>query len=103
MKKQLIFFSVLYIVLISLTGCMKKPMACCEVPATGSKGQSITFNSTCSMNAEKFEWDFGDGAKSANATATHIYTAAGTFTVKLTVTDMNGEKPDEVSQSIKIN
>jgi len=35
----------------------------------------------------KWEWDFGDGAKSTERNPTHKYTAKGKYTVKLTVTD----------------
>jgi PKD repeat protein len=35
-------------------------------------------------------WDFGDGATGAGKTASHTYAAAGTYTVKLTVTDGAG-------------
>ncbi|KXC04487.1 hypothetical protein MhomT_16045 [Microbacterium hominis] len=37
-----------------------------------------------------FAWDFGDGATGTGATASHAYVAAGTYTVKLTVTDDKG-------------
>ncbi|MDP9862415.1 MULTISPECIES: collagenase [Streptosporangium] len=35
-------------------------------------------------------WDFGDGASSTSANPSHTYTTAGTYTVKLTVTDNGG-------------
>ncbi|WP_448611584.1 PKD domain-containing protein [Geodermatophilus sp. URMC 60] len=35
-------------------------------------------------------WDFGDGGTGTGATATHTYAAAGTYQVKLTVTDDKG-------------
>ncbi|MFQ1003613.1 PKD domain-containing protein, partial [Modestobacter sp. SSW1-42] len=37
-----------------------------------------------------YAWDFGDGATGTGATASHTYTAGGTFTVTLTVTDDRG-------------
>ncbi len=37
-----------------------------------------------------YGWDFGDGATAAGAEATHAYTAEGTYTVTLTVTDDEG-------------
>jgi PKD repeat protein len=37
-----------------------------------------------------YAWDFGDGGKATGATASHTYAAAGTYTVKLTVTDDKG-------------
>ncbi|WP_230854388.1 PKD domain-containing protein, partial [Arthrobacter terrae] len=37
-----------------------------------------------------YAWDFGDGGTGSGATATHTYAQAGTFPVKLTVTDNAG-------------
>lgn len=34
-----------------------------------------------------YSWDFGDGLSSSDAAPTHVYTKAGTFTVKVTVHD----------------
>jgi PKD repeat protein len=35
-------------------------------------------------------WDFGDGGRAAGLSATHVYTAAGTYTATLTVRDPKG-------------
>ena len=37
-----------------------------------------------------YAWDFGDGATTTGATAGHTYAAAGTYDVRLTVTDNRG-------------
>ncbi|SDF12164.1 PKD repeat-containing protein [Blastococcus fimeti] len=37
-----------------------------------------------------YAWDFGDNSTGTGVTATHQYTAAGTYTVRLTVTDDDG-------------
>ncbi len=37
-----------------------------------------------------YAWDFGDGSTGSGATATHPYATAGTYTVRLTVTDDDG-------------
>ena len=37
-----------------------------------------------------YAWDFGDQTTASGATASHTYTKAGTYTVKLTVTDNGG-------------
>ncbi len=39
---------------------------------------------------ESYAWDFGDGVTATGVTASHTYTAGGTFTVSLTVTDNQG-------------
>ena len=48
-----------------------------------------------------YAWDFGDGSNGTGATPQHDYTAAGTYTVKLTVTDNRGGT-DTVSQDYTV-
>ena len=104
MKTKTKFLSMAFLATLALTSCMKKPMACCTVPATGTHGQSVSFNSACSMDASQYQWDFGDGsAVSTDATTTHVYSAAGTFTVKLMAMDSKGKNMSETSKSITIN
>ncbi len=40
------------------------PHACFVAPAEISAGIAVTFNSTCSENANSFSWNFGDGGTS---------------------------------------
>ena len=62
----------------------------------GFVGQPTTFNGFGSLdpdgNIERYDWSFGDGATQANGgpTLTHTYTAAGSYTATLTVTDDEG-------------
>lgn len=51
----------------------------CTIPA------SVIFNNT-SVNGNTYNWDFGDGTVSTSTNPTHIYTAAGTYSVKLKAT-----------------
>lgn len=39
-----------------------------------------------------FAWDFGDGASGSGAVVSHTYASAGTFTVRLTVSDALGQR-----------
>ncbi|WP_052460932.1 PKD domain-containing protein [Microbacterium gorillae] len=56
---------------------------------------SVAVDASASSDPEgtalTYAWDFGDGsAAGSGKTATHVYTAAGEYTVKLTVTDAGG-------------
>jgi prepilin-type N-terminal cleavage/methylation domain-containing protein len=55
---------------------------------------SASFNATGSSDADNdtisYVWNFGDGASGSGATASHVYTTAGSFTCTLTVYDGRG-------------
>jgi PKD repeat protein len=63
-------------------------------PYSATVNTDIIFSSagTSSSNGEiiSYLWSFGDGDTSSLANPGHMYTAAGTYTVKLTVTDDQG-------------
>lgn len=71
-------------------------------------GQSITFDGSGSSDPDgsitQWAWDFGDGSPlvTASSTATHIFSAAKTYTVRLTVTDDSGAKNPSEPQTIRI-
>lgn len=50
-------------------------------------GFSVNFNQMIGGNYTHFEWDFGDGTTSTNIGPFHTYSAAGVYTVCLTVYD----------------
>jgi len=54
-------------------------------------------NGTDDPNGDKltFQWDFGDGFTSTDATAQHVYLTKGTYTIKLTVSDTRGGVSNE--------
>ncbi|WP_246075821.1 PKD domain-containing protein [Aliikangiella marina] len=49
-----------------------------------------------------YAWDFGDGSSSTQQNPNHTFSAAGTYTVSLTVTD-NDLNEDSISKNITIN
>lgn len=55
-------------------------------PATPGVNQEVFFDATASRPTNAtFTWNFGDGSTATGATPTHRYTAAGTYSVTLTV------------------
>jgi len=58
---------------------------------TATSGLTVSFDASGSSDPDgdalTYAWDFGDGAKATGVKASHTYTAAGTFTVKLTASD----------------
>jgi len=62
---------------------------------TGDAPLSVRFSAGTSYDADgtitAYEWNFGDGSVGTGRSIDHVYTAAGTYTVTLTVTDDAGE------------
>jgi PKD repeat protein len=63
-------------------------------PLTGAAPLTVSFNGSGSGDPDgtisSWSWSFGDGSSGTGALTNHIYGAAGTFTVRLTVTDNGG-------------
>jgi len=59
--------------------------------ATASGERTVTFDGSGSSDPDgpvgSYTWDFGDGSTGSGPTATHSFARAGTYDVKLTVTD----------------
>ncbi len=63
-------------------------------PASPSVGQEVVFDASASEDPDgrivSYEWSFGDGATATGVKVSHAYTAPGSYTVSLTVTDDQG-------------
>ena len=68
-------------------------------PNPGVKGQSVTFTAAAS-NDTTYAWNFGDGTSGAGASATHSYSAAGTYAVKVTASNLAGSVSSTVSEVV---
>lgn len=60
---------------------------------TAYSGQAVSFTANATDpngGTLSYQWDFGDGGSATTAAPTHAYSAAGSYTVKLTVTNTAG-------------
>ena len=78
---------------VSANSLPKAEFTWCQVPPLSD--QTLRFDAGSSTDSDgtivKYEWNFGDGSGgSGEVCPTHRYTAAGTYTVILTVTDNLG-------------
>ncbi len=57
-------------------------------------GQALPFDASTSSDADgtiaSYTWDFGDGSTASGASVAHTYASAGSYLVRLTVTDDKG-------------
>jgi len=59
-------------------------------PTSGTYPLSVNFSDASSGNIASWSWAFGDGGTSTAQNPSHTYTAAGTYSVALTVTGPGG-------------
>lgn len=70
------------------------PFACLSAtPTTGSEPLQVSFNASCSSDPDgsivSYSWDFDDGSFGSGSSTSHFF-GAGTYFVRLTVTDDDG-------------
>ena len=79
---------------VTVTPNTQPPVANAGGPYAGTVSVAISFNGAASRDPDgsvvSYLWNFGDGATASGVTAMHAYTAAGSYTVRLTVTDNDG-------------
>ncbi|MFC3032116.1 collagenase [Pseudoalteromonas fenneropenaei] len=82
------------------------PTAVINGPYSGDVNSAIAFSSAGSADADgsivSYVWDFGDGSQSNQASPSHSYTSAGSYTVTLTVTDNQG-LATQASTNVTVN
>src|SRR4029434_10574039 len=59
-------------------------------PTSGNSPLTVNFSNTSTGSITSYAWTFGDGGTSTLAAPSHVYAAAGVYTVKLTVTGPGG-------------
>ncbi|MBA3707762.1 MAG: PKD domain-containing protein, partial [Planctomycetes bacterium] len=63
-------------------------------PTSGTAPVSVAFDGSTSSDPDgsiaSYAWNFGDGTTGSGASSSHTYSAAGSYTARLTVTDNGG-------------
>jgi PKD repeat protein len=72
-------------------------------PRTGTAPLIVLFSDVSTGTITSYQWDFGDTATSTDKNPSHQYNAAGTYTVKLTVTGPGGSNTKIQSNYITVN
>lgn len=67
------------------------------------EGLQLENTTTITVGTPKYTWDMGDGNTFNNRIPSHQYAAAGSFTITLIATDVNGACPDTATQIVQIN
>jgi PKD repeat protein len=77
---------------VAVTAPANKPPAAGFTSSAANLALSVDASTSTDADGTiaSYAWDFGDGATGAGKTAAHTYAAAGTYSVKLTVTDNAG-------------
>ena len=62
----------------------------------------MAFTNSSTGNITSYAWTFGDGGYSTAASPSHIYAAAGVYTVSLTVTGPGGSNTQTRSNYVTV-
>jgi PKD repeat protein len=86
----------------SLGGSSTGPTASFNAsPTSGPAPLSVAFTDTSTGSPTSWSWNFGDGQASTDQSPTHVYSAAGTYTVSLTASNAGGS--DSASAQIVVD
>ncbi len=71
-------------------------------PTSGVSPLTVAFTNTSTGSITSYAWTFGDGGTSTAASPSHIYAAAGVYTVSLTVTGPGGSNTQTSSNYVTV-
>jgi hypothetical protein len=79
-----------------------------SVPATGTTGQPVAMAATTTDIWQPYDaiapsWAFGDGAAGSGGAVSHVYAAAGTYTVTTATSDSAGNPAAPITRQIVIS
>jgi PKD repeat protein len=80
------------------------PVASAGGNVAGTAGSPISFSGAASQDPDgtinSYSWNFGDGATATGVSVSHAYPNAGTYTVRLTVTDNSGATASDATVAV---
>lgn len=82
------------------------PLASFNNVSTTCQNYPVTFidsSTSTSSTIASWSWDFGDGGVASMQHPTHTFTQAGTYTVRLTITNENGCQSMPISKTILVS
>jgi hypothetical protein len=83
----------------------RDPVAAFTAPGSAAADASVPLDASASTDADgdtlTYRWDFGDGALAGGARVAHAYSAGGSYTIKLRVSDGRGGV-NELTRSITV-
>lgn len=85
-----------------ISGCEKEPTATFEFEKTEVNIGEPVLMKNQSLDAETFEWDFGDGSKQTEKTTSHLYKKSGSYKVTLTAISKSGDKKNTITKEIVV-
>ncbi len=71
-------------------------------PTSGGSPLTVAFTNSSTGSITSYAWTFGDGGTSTAASPSHIYAAAGVYTVSLTVTGPGGSNTQTRSNYVTV-
>lgn len=89
--------------IFSFSSCKKKPEPCFTIDKNLNAlfvNVPLGFSASCSIDANEFSWNFGDGTLATGQTATHTYINTGTYEVVLTATTTG--RSESIARTIEI-
>ena len=96
------FCCLFFVFIYFLPACKKEPVACATADKTlVAVGEEITFTN-CSVDADEYKWNFGDGLTSGVGTIAHAYDVVGIYAVTLSAYSEDKELVDEVFFEITV-
>ena len=71
-------------------------------PLSGTSKLTVAFTNSSTGSITSYAWTFGDGTTSTAASPSHVYAAAGVYTVSLTVTGLGGSNTQTRSNYVTV-